>query len=119
MPFYATPVYQFQGGKREFSLPVLLWKLLWKDSDGLNLDLPSSLRLVILTGIKAYDWLFLSYKPTPRLGGEVIGSLQNLMGAGEEQLPQRGSIPSKRGEKILGRDKTIDVPYDLYTSVKA
>lgn len=78
-----------------------------------------SLRLVILTGIKAYDWLFLSYKPAPRLGGEVIGSLQNLMGAGEEQLPQRGSISSKRGEKILGRDKTIDVPYDLYTSVKA
>ena len=40
---------------------------------------------------------------------------QNLIGTREEQLPKgRGNIPSKRGEKMLGRVKTIDVLYDLY-----
>ena len=39
---------------------------------------------------------------------------QNLIGAREEQLPKgRDNIPSKRGEKMLGRVKTIDVLNDL------
>ena len=44
---------------------------------------------------------------------------QNLTGAREEQLPKgRGNIPSKRGEKMLGRVKTIDVLYDLYALLR-
>ena len=31
-----------------------------------------SFRLIIITGFEAYDWLFLSHKPTPRQGREVI-----------------------------------------------
>ena len=39
---------------------------------------------------------------------------QNLIGAREEQLPKgRDNILSKRGEKMLGRVKTIDVLNDL------
>ena len=44
---------------------------------------------------------------------------QNLTGAREEQLLKgRGNIPSKRGEKMLGRVKTIDVLYDLYALLR-
>ena len=35
-------------------------------------------RLITITGVEAYDWLFPSHKPTPRQDGEVIDSPTKL-----------------------------------------
>lgn len=75
--------------------------------------------LITRSGVGAYDWLFLSHKPTPRLGVEVINSLTNWLEQERSNYSEEGLMFLPKEGKRCWAEQDNRVLYGSYSSVKA